>query len=523
VSSTPAEAALDVPRSSALAVTFNAAPDPSSIHAGTVSLLGPQGNHVPGALSVSGNDVKLLPDASLPGGTKYTLNVAASVKDSGGRSLNAAATRAFTTMPQAWDGVSRTLAEMAYFTSGIEPVITIDKLGDVTAIWQTSERGYLTVFASRMDHRSGNWSVPVRLYTVANLFGGAGGLRAVADASGNVYVVWGDSSNAQRSLLMVRYVAATSAWTAPVSINGLPGGAVPDAAVATVDGQGVLTVVMRSDVNGLYSTRYNPASGTWSTPSEILPPAFSNYIFNLDLVADNSGNLTLGWVQRGGDYIGLNVVRYSVSTGHWGAISILDDNITSAPFALVADVQGGATIAWTHGMRMMDTPAIYAARLNASTVTWSVPVQLSSGSDSLGVGQPAVAVDASGIATVVWPQLRGIFGARSEGWAASWPTAQRIGTATPGNGRFPMTADITGNVSLLYNQDGVTMAMSYSATLAQWMTPTAIGIPPDGGTNVFANSAVSVVDAGGNVTAVWLAQISVADTSRSVVSTNRFH
>lgn len=84
-----------------------------------------------------------------------------------------------------------------------------------------------------------------------------------------------------------------------------------------------------------------------------------------------------------------------------------------------------------------------------------------------------------------------------------------------------MTADIAGNVTLLYVQDGVTMAMPYSATRTQSMTPTAIGTP-EGGQNVFANAPLAVMDASGNVTAVWFAQICVGGVPRYIVSGNSF-
>lgn len=110
----------------------------------------------------------------------------------------------------------------------------------------------------------------------------------------------------------------------------------------------------------------------------------------------------------------MNVARYSVETGNWGTSHVLDDNLTTAPYALVADSQGGVTIAWTHGARIMDTPAIHAARFDASVAAWSVPAILSAGGDGLGVSRHAVAIDASGVATVAWTQQRGIYGLRSE-------------------------------------------------------------------------------------------------------------
>lgn len=523
LSGTPADAATEVPRGSGLAATLSVAPDPVSIHASSVSLLGPQGNPVPGTLSVSGNEIRLQPAMALPGGTQYTLNFATGIKDMAGRPLSAAVSRSFTTAAQTWGATSRQLAEMPHFTGGVVPTVAVDKAGDVTVVWQHNVSGIATVFAARMDHRTGNWSAPVSIHSAANMFGGMGPLSMVADGSGNVYVLWFDAADPQQSVWMARYVAAASAWLAPVAIKGLPGGTSFNALLPVVDAKGILTVVLRSYVwDGLYSMRYDVASGAWSVPREILPPSADNFVHNLDLAVDGVGNLFLGWVQRGnvGDASnGLNVVRYSADTGNWSAPHVLDDNLISEPYALVADAQGGATIAWTHGSGIMDTPAIHAARFDASAMAWGLPVVLSITADGLGANSPAVAIDASGIATVVWAQQRGIYGVRSSRTSAAWTVAQRLGTAIPGNARFAITADIAGNVALLYEQDGAILAMPYSATQAQWMTPTAIA-SPDGGQNVFANAPIAVRDASSNVTVVWLAQISVGGIPRYIVASN---
>lgn len=524
VSSRPADVAGEAPRSGGFVATFSAAPDPASINATSLQLLGPQGNAIPGVVTVKGKDVSFLPDVpALPGGTKYTANFLPSIKDVGARSLNAPYSRSFTTAPQAWGAVSRQVAEMPYLTSGVTPVVAIDKSGNATAVWRHQVSGIATAFASRMDHGTGNWSVPVVIHAATGIFGDIGGFSISADGNGNAYVVWTEYDNGKQSILMARYVSAKSAWNQPIAINGLPTGLVPSDAVIAIDGNGVLTVVMRSNfMDGVYGTRFDPAADTWSIPVEIEKPAVDNYIFNLQLVADSAGNATLGWVQRGTVNNGFNVARYSAANGNWSAPHTLDVNVTSGPFALAADVAGGATVAWTHGNQVMDTPSIVASRFDVGAITWSKPARLSGDGDAFGASAPAVAVDAAGIATVVWAQSRGIVEARSGRSTATWSTARRIGTAAPDLGQFAVTTDLAGNVLLLYVADGTTMAMHYSATSALWMAPAAIGTP-DGGQNVFANSPVSVIDVAGNVTAVWLAQISVAGTPRYVVAANRFH
>jgi hypothetical protein len=523
VSSRPADTASDAPRGGGFAATFSVRPDPASINAASVQLLGPQGNIVPGALSVNGNDVSFVPNVpELPGGTKYTVNFASAIRDTDGRLLNAPYSRSFTTVPQTWGTVSQQIAQMPYFASGVTPRVAIDKSGNVTAVWSCQVSGIETAFASRMDHRTGNWSVPVIIHTAKDIYSGIR-LTISADGNDNVYVFWSEYGSGQLSFQMIRYVAATSAWTQPVPINGLPQGLILDAAAVATDSKGIVTMVLRSIFpDGLYGTRFDPAAGTWTIPREIEKPAADKQILNLQLATDSAGNVTLGWVQRRGLLADeFNVARYSADTGNWSAPHTLDDNVTSV-FAMAADAMGGATVAWTHGKNIMDIPFISTARFDAGSAIWTTPVRLSDDSDILGAVAPAVVVDTAGIATVVWTQSRGIFGARSGRSTSTWSAAKHIAGATLDNQVSTITADTAGNVVLLYVENSSPMAVQYSSTLAQWTAPVALG-QPDGGTNVFANAPVSVIDSAGNVTVVWLAQISVAGAPRYIVAANRFH
>ena len=85
-----------------------------------------------------------------------------------------------------------------------------------------------------------------------------------------------------------------------------------------------------------------------------------------------------------------------------------------------------------------------------------------------------------------------------------------------------MMADVAGNVALLYVESKVPKAMRYEASEAKWSAPAALGSPA-GTTPVFANDPVSVMDASGNLTTVWLASLDVAGMARLVVAASRFH
>lgn len=522
LSSSPADGARDVARDTGFLATFSVAPDAASIGADTVQLLGPLGNPVPAALTVKGQELRLAPQApALPGGTRFTVNLAPTIKDGQARLLNMPYSRSFVTAAQSWAPGSRPVAELNYLTSGSGARLVADASGNVTAAWFEEIKFIPVLFAARMDGASGNWSTPVEVYNATSP-GGAGGLSLVADAKGNAYAFWTDYASSPLRIVVARYVAATASWESPMPVPGLPAGLNPQAATAAIDGKGILTVVTRSDWNpALYSTRFDPAGAGWSTPVEIAPSYSGSYIFNEGLVADAAGNLTLGWVQRGDINSGVNVARYDAKTGRWSAPRTLDNNVVAQPLALAATPDGGATLAWTHGMMIMDTPSISATRFDPVAGTWTEPTRVSGDGDALGARNPALVADAAGVATLVWEQSNAIHVARAGRAASTWSAAERIGTANPSTDAFVLTADLAGNLTLLYSDSANALALRYSATEGKWETPVALG-RPENGTSIMANTPAGVIDAAGNVTAVWFARVDTAATTRYPVLSNRF-
>jgi hypothetical protein len=521
VSGTPADAAVSAPRDQGYLATFSAAPDPASITAETVQLKGPLGNVLPATLSVNGAELRLNPVPALPGGTRYTVTFASAIKDKDARPLEVPVSRSFTTAAQQWSAASQ-ITESPSLTSGDTPRVAIDKLGNVTAVWRHQTSGITKLLASRFDPRSGNWSAPAVIHADDNVFA-IGGFNVQADGNGNAYVLATTYSNVtQQSIMLARFSAATSTWAPVLPFSGLPG-MVAENAVFAADGKGVLTVVFRAGYpSALFGARFDPATSSWSAPQEIEQRVADTNIFNEQIVADSAGNVTLAWVQRGGLHPGMNVARYSAQTGKWSAPHTIETNFASQPFALAADVAGGAAIAWTHGGGMMDVPYIAAARFDAASATWSMPARVSAEGDSLGAGMPAIVTDAAGITTVAWRQSGAMYSARLGGPTPTWSVPERVGTVDPGTGALSLMADVAGNVALLYVESKVPKAMRYEASEAKWSAPAALGSPA-GTTPVFANDPVSVMDASGNLTTVWLASLDVAGMARLVVAASRFH
>ncbi|MFC5459838.1 Ig-like domain-containing protein [Massilia niabensis] len=521
VSTQPADGETAVSRSGKVAATFNTALDPATVTASSAQLLGPLGNALPGMAWTAGSEVSLAPALpALPGGTRFTMSFASSIRDKDGRLLNAPTTRSFTTAQQTWGAVSQ-VATMPYFTGGNAPAVAIDRAGNVTAAWRHQVNGLATGFVSRMNAQTGAWSAPVVFDTAEDVFSDVGGMQMYSDANVHTYLVWSTYRSGTLTRKMARFMPETAVWERLTPFAGAPAGTAAGARVFAVDGMGRLTVVVESATRSLFGTRFDPASATWSAPQEITKPGEASAMMNLQLVVDAAGNSTLAWADRGSVDPGMKVARFNVQTGTWSAPVKLDDNVTHRPFALAADTLGGATLAWIHGGMIMDVPYIAAARFDTVAGKWSEAVRVSADIDALGAASPSVVADAAGIATVVWTQSRGIYSARSSRQTSMWAPAARIGRAPPGSVSYALSADIAGNLMLLYPDEGQPMAIRFGATEAQWGAPAAIG-KLEGAENVFANDVISVIDATGNLTAVWQAWVSVGGTPRYVVAANRY-
>ena len=122
----PANAATQVPASTAVAITFSAAADVSTVNATDITLTG--SSAVAGTVSYdsSNNTATFTPNAALAANTAYTLNVAG-VTSSGGAALQSAFKSTFATASSQY--------QAALFANGSAPgsgQVTVDTGGNVT-------------------------------------------------------------------------------------------------------------------------------------------------------------------------------------------------------------------------------------------------------------------------------------------------------------------------------------------------------------------------------------------------------
>ena len=169
---------------------------------------------------------------------------------------------------------------------------------------------------------------------------------------------------------------------------------------------------------------------------------------------------------------------------------------------LVVDAQGNIIVSWTQYSITHSSYAIYAARFDFSTSTWSSPQQISSfGAISTNpCVSPEIAMDGQGNVIVTWfVNFTAVFAARFEalaGWPNGWSTEQLLDSGIINNVRVAM--DQAGNGIVVDSSDfiGVNAILFNFATMS-WQTPFTISEP------IFPTQPNIAFDGLGNAIAVW--------------------
>ena len=526
---TPAEGTTDVERKGLMAVKFSGEAAPSTVNELNVKLIGPEGNTIATTLTVSGTELQLAPGApGLPGDSTYTLQISSSVTDLAGHALGLPFWRSFITAPQRWGAKATSIDTLADFDADARPSVAVDRKGNVIAVWHRPVGDADTVFAARLDGKTGQWSAPATVYT-ARSSGFMNSFRIVAGPGGDAYLCWTEYDFGRASIRLARYVAATGTWVEPLNVFAVEFGVEPLAAVPAVDAGGNITL-LTSTYSQLFATRFDAVQMTWSSPRAIERLVVGDALSNQKVLVDGKGNLTAAWVQGQDDLeTAIYAARYDAATGAWGeAVLVASRPLTGSfdAFSMGIDGDGVVTMAWTHDFGGGVSPGIEASRFDRAAGAWSAPARLDrAGTDPAGASHATLAVDACGHATVVWLQNGGLYSARLRPKSASWSTPKQV---TPdgmdgGSGTLSVTADVAGNVVVVFVPSNThrATAIQYKVLSGQWHKPVAIDTPASG-TAVSSNAPVTVVDPSGDVTAVWFAQTDVDGTVQTVLEANQF-
>lgn len=485
----------------------------ASVDSKSAAIIGPLGNAIPAALSVSGADLKIGGGLGLPGNTKYRIDLSATIRNAKGIGLPNAYSRTFTTAPQAWQVAPTQVGAWSYFNGGTRPVVQADSTGNLAVVWSYGEnRTSETFFTARLDKSTGTWSAAQKLYRVED--GVFGAVSMIAGPKGMLYLTWTEYGQGTQLVRMARYTPA-GGWSAPSDLPVAPPNSGPNVRLAA-DAAGNLMAIAGTGV--VYATRYDAATAAWGTPQRIDSPEGSeNYLLGISVAADGKGNFIAAWGQSFVDGRKAVVARYS--NGAWSKPKSMEGYLyggASAPVSLSVNAEGRASLTWTVA-DAFQPHTVWGSRYAPETDTWSASSRIDQASGNFGCENGSAVIDAAGNITATWSQeFEGVYARRFSAASGAWSAPQRLNDSPFWIQDSVAVADSAGNVVIAYVQDSVMMASQYLVGDGQWH-PGAIGLRA-GASYGYANPPVVTIDEGGTIGVAWYAlDLSGGQQSTAVV------
>ncbi|WP_382327783.1 hypothetical protein ACFJGX_03840 [Hydrogenophaga sp. UC242_50] len=400
---------------------------------------------------------------------------------------------------QAWQGAA--LIETNDLARAFNPVVATDSQGNAFAVWAQGNGSFDNIWAARYTP-GGGWGTP---QVIDDHSGNATEPRIAVDSAGNAVAIWvRENIVSHRGLVAASYTAGT--WGAPQDVEGNAGHA--RAPQIGMDASGAARAIwIQHDGNFERVRSARLQGGSWdSTGSSIDGGTGDASDAQIQVFAN--GSALAVWTQISA---GVPRVWHNRFNGvGWSSADLLDDNNTSfslgAP-ALAADATGNTIAVWSQGTATTSS-TVYARRYAGGT--WGAAEVLSGGGTD-NSARARVAMNANGTATAVWQEsladgLR--TWARRRVGAGAWGAAVRLDTplgASDSEGEPQVAMDPAGNATVVWSHtlSGGNHRDLYGShhrvTTGSWSAPTLLDAVNTGGVN-----RCSVrMDANGNALVVW--------------------
>jgi len=285
--------------------------------------------------------------------------------------------------------------------------LAFDGNGNAMVVWDKPSGVYepVSVWYNRYDAAAGVWGTP-GLIDNDNVNTASRPEIAVAP-NGDALAIWEQRDGARNNVMFARYAAATTSWGTPalLEFQDLGDAWSPDIAM---DPNGNAIAVWEQD-NGTtrdaVARRYIAASGTWDAAPVILENLEDDVSY-VRIVLDANGNALALWMQA----ITLNgtpsifSTRYDAATGSWSTAAVIENsNYTSIYPELSIGANGNAMAIWEERTTGNQVANYY----DATTQTWGVAAPVETSSDPANYGAVAVAPDGSAVA--IWTQSNALW------------------------------------------------------------------------------------------------------------------
>jgi hypothetical protein len=330
------------------------------------------------------------------------------------------------------------------------PAIAVGSSGILHVVWNDNSAGNHEIFYKRSTNGGTTWSQNKRLtFTPANSTNPA----IATDPFGRVHVVWHDYPGGDSEICYARSTDGGTTWAALKRLSWSSSDT-DDPAVAS-DVSGNVHVVWTDSTPGNWEIYYRKSAdggATWSAAKRITWTAGQS--FNPAVAVDPSGFLHVVWW---GDQAGNWEIYYKKSTTGgttWSAGLRLCWSLGASYSPDIAvDSSGYIQVVWQD-----DTPGfpdIFHKKSQNAGSNWTTLKNLSQTSSYST--DPAIAAGASGRVHVVWydttPGNNEIYYVLSTNGGDTWGTGQRL-TFTAGDSEDPEIAvDSSGNIHVVWDDE----------------------------------------------------------------------
>jgi len=288
--------------------------------------------------------------------------------------------------------------------------------------------------------------------------------RAAVDSSGNLHVVWSDSTPGNAEIYCKKSTDAGATWSTNKRLTSTAASSSdPAIVVGSSDNLHVVWVDKTPGNFEIYYKKSMDAGATWSTNKRLTSTAGTSA--SPAIVAGSSGKLHVVWQDNTpGNY----EIYYKKSTDEgatWSTNKRLTYNSGGSRFPTIGvDSSGTLHVVWQD-----DTPGnfeIYYKKSTDGGISWAANKRLTSTQG--GSETPVIGIDSSGNLHVVWgddtPGNYEIYYRKSIDGGATWSTSKRLtwisgisyspDIAIDSNNRIHVvwTDDTSGNPELFYKK-----------------------------------------------------------------------
>ncbi len=273
----------------------------------------------------------------------------------------------------------------------------MDAGGNINVVWAHSpDISFTDIFFSRSTDGGATFSTPKNL---SNNTGDSSGPQIAVDVSGNISVVWADTTSPNADIFFSRSTDGGTTFSTPKDLSNNTGGIFSFALLfpqIAVDASGNINVVWANNTLTIFFSRSTDGGATFSTPKNLSNAGGS---FQPHIAVDGSGKINVVWR---GSTPGNADIFFSRSTDGGATFSTpqkLSNNTGESELPqMVVDSSGNINVVW-HDV----TPGnldIFFSRSTDGGATFSTPKNLSNNTgNSSG---PRIAVDGDGNSNVVW-------------------------------------------------------------------------------------------------------------------------